>query len=321
MSGVDGVLGNLSLEEEESWQGQGVGVSQGKDNAVGSPEQNAEGSQGEDMADVGDLTTEVPPVRLEGLLLKRCRRNGDSRPWKLRYFVLRGSSLLYGSPDTAAGNGGVPLHALRLLVQVTPGATVSAILAPKGHAVTVVAGKVEVAVAATTETEQQAWVAALEAAIGLPHCPLASLIGEEGGAGPGTPSRTLRVKQAVAGAVAASRVGKSIIKRYMVEPARTLMTTVVAFAGAMDGAKQANQLERAMFDIAARIAVVVSSNSLPADLDRQTLVETTLDFCQDFLRHVCRPAPLPARLYAPCRSNAPRHGPLRCAATPRHPQP
>lgn len=225
----------------------------------------------------------LQPVVRQGRLLKRCRRNGDGRPWKLRYFVLRGSTLLYGHPDVSPKKDeDVRLDALRLLVHLSEGATVTSVDAPKGFGVSINVGRCAVAIAAHTEADRQEWQQVLGQAVGLPRCALADLGDTDGRHLPG---RSLRLRQAVAGAVASSGIGKKIIKRYMVEPARTLIATLIAFAGALDGSKHAGMLEKCIFDVTARIAVVVNSNSLPADLDRQTLVETTMDFCQDFLHH------------------------------------
>eukprot|EP00041_Stephanoeca_diplocostata_P032365 m.1035847 g.1035847 ORF g.1035847 m.1035847 type:complete len:248 (+) comp24138_c3_seq37:284-1027(+) len=42
-------------------------------------------------------------VEARGYLLKKCRTNGDNKPWKKRFFVLHGSSLLYYRGDNMAG--------------------------------------------------------------------------------------------------------------------------------------------------------------------------------------------------------------------------
>ena len=162
------------------------------------------------------------------------------------------------------------------------------------------------AVAAPTEAEQGKWLQALQAAVGCmpvnprdlvtdygnnyglasPQSPERGGGGEGGGGGGGGgPGRVLRTTQAVAGTLASSRFGRAVVRRYLSEPGRNLVDAVLAYALRRDGKREAGLLENALWDVFARVAVVVRAKALPPGVDRQTLSEATIDFCQCFLRH------------------------------------
>eukprot|EP00911_Craspedida_sp_UC1_P000763 UC1_evm4s583 len=92
-------------------------------------------------------------------------------------------------------------------------------------------------------------------------------------------------KSAVAGTLASSRFGRAVVRRYLSEPGRNLVDAVLAYALRRDGKREAGLLENALWDVFARVAVVVRAKALPPGVDRQTLSEATIDFCQCFLRH------------------------------------
>lgn len=100
-----------------------------------------------------------------------------------------------------------------------------------------------------------------------------------------SPSGMYRLKSAVASAFATSSLGKHLIRRYLDESARTLIATVLEFTELEASRSVKSKMETYIFDIAARIAVIVQQNSLPPNLDTATLYDETINFCQLYVRY------------------------------------
>ena len=79
--------------------------------------------------------------------------------------------------------------------------------------------------------------------------------------------------------------GGEQIKRYLDEAAKVLIRTVVEFVEVQNGPEAASKIEGYVFDVAARIAVIVHSNAIPPGLDIPALNDQTMDFCMLFLRY------------------------------------
>eukprot|EP00050_Salpingoeca_kvevrii_P007593 m.297242 g.297242 ORF g.297242 m.297242 type:complete len:358 (+) comp13564_c0_seq1:248-1321(+) len=206
-------------------------------------------------------------------LLKKCRTNGDHKPWKRRYFVLRGGTLLYYQ---SADIKGLP----KVLTSLSEGATIlrqSEVEAPEGFPLAIHTRNGSFFIAAPTSEEQDRWHAALVAARGLPTFYV--VLPGQGGA----PSTMVKIKMSVASAVATSTVGRKVIKHYLDESARNLIEAMVQFAEAVVNKKTAQHYERAVFDICARIAVIARENKIPPNADVPAIYEEILTFTNAFL--------------------------------------
>ena len=264
-------------------------------------------------------------VALQGYLLKKCRTMGDRKPFKKRFFVLRGASLLYYATESEAKAGKelpkVLIHlddAVRICDAATesvqhafslqhsnnvkslsarsattttttttttlPSASATAATIPSSSSSSSSASKSAatplLVVAATSAEQKQQWLLALDEARRQPICILPHRDGA-GGSGSGSGTGTLtRIKMSVAASVASSSLGRSLITRYLEPCAREFIAGLLMYAERQKGAKLAALYHRVIFDVCARIAVVVHERKLPADLDIMMLHSETLSFTQ-----------------------------------------
>ena len=216
-------------------------------------------------AAVGSLS-----IAMQGYLLKKCRHGGDQKPWKRRWFSLRGSTLVYHPTREAAG-------ALRpkVFAQLNPASTIAAdVGATMAHAVAVTSGLESLWIAAQSPAEAATWIAALSTARGEP----AAILGNAPTVA--SPSLGQRMKMAMAGAVATSALGQALLTRYLDASARDLLRELGNLAAVRTDAKRAALLRRKLLDVCARLLVVVHEGRMPADTDLDALYEDTLSFTQ-----------------------------------------
>lgn len=232
---------------------------------------------GDDVIAPPDLTDEpipLPEPTVEGFLLKKCRRNGDDRPWKRRFFALVQGSLIYYHLKDKSDAPRLYLHLQEAVIEECE--------APSGRgirfALPKTSSKFVLAVDSGAPTYTQ-WLTALTEACSLPPVVLPPHLNET------SSSALTRVKSALASAFATSRLGRHLIKRHLDESARALIRTVIEFATLENSRDIASKLECYIFDVAARVAVIIHANALPPDLDASHLYEHTVDFCMLFLRY------------------------------------
>lgn len=226
----------------------------------------------EDGGPIDELTT----IR-KGVMFKKCRSGGDQKPWKKRWFLLRGCTLLYYHDSAMAGRPKIFLH----MFHDTEVRRMELSESPQGHGLQINQGTHRLMVDTGSASDQAAWAQALERAKDLPIL----LVDEDSQSDDHAPSAMVRFKMNLAGAIATSRVGRKVIRHYLDDSAKTLIACLLELAHTLSGSKQARTFESAIFDVCARIAVIIHENKLPTGLDTRTLYEETLSFCQDFLMY------------------------------------
>eukprot|EP00043_Microstomoeca_roanoka_P003292 m.43069 g.43069 ORF g.43069 m.43069 type:complete len:332 (+) comp12000_c0_seq1:347-1342(+) len=214
----------------------------------------------------------LPDPVFEGAVLKKCRRNGEERPWKRRWFMLISGSLLYHHSQSKS-------DPIRLFTDVS-GAEIQPCDAPSGFGIAIRTSKRLVCFSVIKENERDAWLDALIANLHLPPVD----IPDDYEIRP-TPSGLYRVKSALASAFATSALGKHLIRKYLDDAARNLIATVLDFTEIQSGRSMRSKLETYIFDVASRIAVIVYENTLPPALDTSTLYDETVTFCQLYVRY------------------------------------
>ena len=208
-----------------------------------------------------------------GVLLKKCRTDGDRKRWKRRAFRLLGCSLAYADrapvqPATAK----VLANMDECVAEPCPEPPHSS---PGWFAIAIrgaTAGTVFVA--AASEGERAEWLAALAAARGRPRAEVGGGVGEAGAAA----SRGTLLKMALV----SSAVGRAVLKRLMPAEGRRLIAGLCAFAEARNPGL-GREHERGILELAARIGVVVRGGQVPETVSLPRLHDETLAFCQDLL--------------------------------------
>eukprot|EP00730_Choanoeca_flexa_P018097 TRINITY_DN8782_c0_g1_i1.p2 TRINITY_DN8782_c0_g1~~TRINITY_DN8782_c0_g1_i1.p2 ORF type:complete len:366 (+),score=83.59 TRINITY_DN8782_c0_g1_i1:2250-3347(+) len=217
------------------------------------------------------------PVTIEGYLLKKCRQRGDEKPWKKRFFCLVRGSLIYHHVQDKSDKPRLFLHLGE--------AQLAEVEAPSGHGISFKTAKSTYAIAVEgTRRRRDEWWSALTAARNQPPIDFAVLQDDDQELQHSLSSFG-RVKSALASAFATSRLGRVLIKRYLDDEAKLLISTVVDFATAESGDSVGSKIEGYVFDVAARIAVIMHAQALPPGVDVPTLQDNTLDFCYQLLHH------------------------------------
>eukprot|EP00045_Choanoeca_perplexa_P018131 m.279124 g.279124 ORF g.279124 m.279124 type:complete len:403 (-) comp17725_c0_seq1:819-2027(-) len=218
------------------------------------------------------------PITIEGYVLKKCRQRGDDKPWKKRWFCLTQGTLIYHHLADKSDNPRLFLHMQNVAIE--------SIDAPSGHGIAFRGASFTYAISVEGSSRRRdEWISALQAAQAQPPIDFAAVLLEDdqemqrslGGFG--------RVKSALASAFATSRLGRLLIKRYLDAEAKLLIATVVEFATIESGSSVGSKIEGYVFDVAARIAVIMHAQALPAGLDVPGLQDKTLDFCYQLLHH------------------------------------
>eukprot|EP00041_Stephanoeca_diplocostata_P032367 m.1035502 g.1035502 ORF g.1035502 m.1035502 type:complete len:304 (+) comp24138_c3_seq5:284-1195(+) len=215
-------------------------------------------------------------VEARGYLLKKCRTNGDNKPWKKRFFVLHGSSLLYYRGDNMAG-------AHKVLVILASDYTIKQGDAPPWNAkeaipITIMDSTGRTFSVAATDTQAyEYWMAAL--AKGR-HLPPADLPDQEYKYA--RSSATLRLRIGLSAALASSSMGRSLLKRYLDLPTKELIRALLDHTQAQAGKKMAKSHEKGIFDIMARIAVIYHAGRLPPNLDLRCDCSPEVMYAQSF---------------------------------------
>ncbi|EGD72491.1 hypothetical protein PTSG_00517 [Salpingoeca rosetta] len=212
---------------------------------------------------------------MEGFVLKKCRRNGDDRPWKRRWFMLCSGSIFYHHTQAKA-------DPVRLFVDVA-GASVEPCDAPSGFGIAIRRADQPRShcFAVRTENERRSWLAALANGVARPPLRLPEDDDDDLRRAPGG---MYRFKSALASAFATSSLGKHLIRRYLDDAARALISHVLDFTEAEAGRSVRGKMETYIFDLASRVAIIVHENALPANLDTSTLFDETITFCQLYVR-------------------------------------
>eukprot|EP01147_Barroeca_monosierra_P002158 gene2158-5186_t len=212
---------------------------------------------------------------VEGFVLKKCRRNGDDKPWRRRWFMLYSASIVYHRSLSKTDN-------MRLFVDIV-GASVRPCDAPVGYGISIhLQARFNRVFCFSTHTksEREAWLSALSKntqlyPVAIPDDPITLP----------TASGIYRFKSAVASAFATSNLGKHLIRRHLDEAGRSLITQILDFSEKEYNRQFRSKLETYVFDVASRIAVIVHENKLPPDLDITSLYDETISFCQLYVRY------------------------------------
>mmetsp|Transcript_25187 Transcript_25187/g.65729 ORF Transcript_25187/g.65729 Transcript_25187/m.65729 type:complete len:346 (-) Transcript_25187:34-1071(-) len=234
----------------------------------------------------GDCTgSALVKVTRQGYLLKRSRTgDADSRkPWKKRYFVLHGNTLLYYRHENLAG-------AFKVMMVLAGPSECTVAVAPtppwnaeEAHAFVVQSAGVEVALAVLGVSDERVqWMGALEEARGRPAPVLADQSSRYAGS-----SATFRLRVGFSAALASSAIGRAIVRRYLDADSRSLIAAMLEFAAAERSHKKVKMMEKGAFDIMARMGVIVHAGRMPPALDLSLLYDETVNFTHDFLTH-CR---------------------------------
>lgn len=223
-------------------------------------------------------------IAAKGYMLKKCRVNGDVKPWKKRFFVLQGGSLIYYRSANMAG-------AFKLFLHLGPDVKITRANEPPKQAKESIPVAIAHGSASNAKVYQVAfadaaaydhWIEALETAKGYPPMDLPDQSYKYAGS-----SATLRLKMGLSAALASSSIGRSIVKAYMDDASRELIKSLIEFAEFTEGSKTSRAFEKGVFDIAARISVIWRAAKFPPDLDLSLLYDETTNFTQDFLMY-CR---------------------------------
>eukprot|EP00040_Diaphanoeca_grandis_P044445 m.12375 g.12375 ORF g.12375 m.12375 type:complete len:321 (-) comp9257_c0_seq1:127-1089(-) len=214
----------------------------------------------------------------KGYMLKKCRVNGDSKPWKKRFFVLQGATLMYYRSANMAG-------AFKLFVHLSPATNVEKTSevpwnSKESSTISISQDGKTFSVAVLSDDKLGYWLDALHAAktltpIDLPDQTYKFARG----------STSLRIKMGLSAALASSSVGRRLLKSYMDDSSKDLIKSLITYAELVAGASESKSFEKGIFDIAARIAVIWKSGRVPPDLDLSLLHDETINFCQDFLMY------------------------------------
>eukprot|EP00051_Salpingoeca_urceolata_P008789 m.108887 g.108887 ORF g.108887 m.108887 type:complete len:544 (-) comp15942_c2_seq1:36-1667(-) len=144
--------------------------------------------------------------------------------------------------------------------------------------------KTEFFLAAGSQQDRDRWLEQLRVAVGQPLVTADTCSGlcDDTSA---PPSRGVRWKMALASKVATSTVGKAVIRRYLDEETNSLLDALLGLAREDAGSCTARAFETTLFDMVARMAVIVREHRIPKHLDLTILAKETTNFCQDFLMY------------------------------------
>jgi hypothetical protein len=164
--------------------------------------------------------------------------------------------------------------------------TIDNIVAPSGHGISFKGMSFQYAVSVEGSSRRRdEWMSAFQAAQAHPPIDFAAVLSDDDQDLQKTLGSFGRVKSALASAFATSRLGRVLIKRYLDAEAKLLISTIVEFATVESGNTVGSKMEGYVFDVAARIAVIMHAQALPAGLDVPGLQDKTLDFCYQLLHH------------------------------------
>lgn len=215
----------------------------------------------------------------KGYLLKKCRVNGDSKPWKKRFFVLQGGTLVYYRNENMAG-------AFKLFLHLSPDCKVNKSQEVPWNAKEacpislVVDNSKDFKLATVTENTLEYWLTAFENAKNLQPVELPDQTYKYARG-----STTMRIKMGLSAALASSAFGRKILKSYMDDSSKELIKDLLKYADITVGTCKSKSFEKGIFDIAARIAVIHRSGRMPPHIDLSLLHDETINFCQDFLMY------------------------------------
>lgn len=232
------------------------------------------------FAQVQDSAVEQIKITAKGYLLKKCRVKGDVKPWKKRYFVLQGGSLIYYRGENMAG-------AFKLLQHLNAEAEISrsSETLKQNKSALPIAIKVgkdkTLYIAAESEKDCTRWIEALTKAKTFPPMELPDQTYKYAGS-----SATLRLKMGLSAALASSSVGRAIVKHYMDDASKELVSSCIELAESLASRNQSKAFEKGIFDIAARISVIWRAAKFPPYLDLSLLYDETTNFTQDLLMYM-----------------------------------
>ncbi len=186
--------------------------------------------------------------------------------------------MVYYHSDRLAGQTKLLAH-LHADTSVRENTALSAVM-PGVHVLEIVRGEDRpILLGAVLVETREAWIRQLLAARGLTHFhPPPSAQDDETSLG-------LRMKISVASTLASSSVGRTLVKRYLDDAGRRLIQGILTFAEAESDKETAQALEKDIFGMAARIAVVCHAHRFPKDIDMTRLSDETNNFCHDFLMY------------------------------------
>eukprot|EP00037_Helgoeca_nana_P021208 m.213297 g.213297 ORF g.213297 m.213297 type:complete len:377 (-) comp25555_c0_seq1:1547-2677(-) len=232
--------------------------------------------------------TEPVKVIARGYLLKRSRSESQSgalsaKPWKKRFFVLHGATLLYYRQENMAG-----AHKVLVTLTLTDGCEVDTLSEPPWNAKASLPfvirqdGEEFALAVAGDAAERIYWITMLRKARMMKPPQLTDQSSKFASS-----STTLRLKVGLSAALASSSIGRAIVKRYLDADSRELIAALLVFASAERSPKKVRAMEKGAFDAMARLGVIVHAGKIPPHLDLTLLYDETVNFCHDFLAH-CR---------------------------------